>query len=116
MKALGPDYVQQAFVWAREADPQAKLFYNDYGGEALGPKSDSIYSLVRNLKARGVPIDGVGLQSHFSIEHPPNFRDITANLKRACCVGGRNSCDRIGHELVDASDRGKITAASNNLS
>ena len=87
LKALGPDYIQQAFVWAREADPQAKLFYNDNGGEALGPRSDAIYSLVRNLKARGVPIDGVGLQSQFSVEQPPNFRDITANLSRLAALG-----------------------------
>ena len=87
LKALGPDYIEQAFVWAREADPQAKLFYNDSGGEALGPRSDAIYSLVRNLKARGVPIDGIGLQSHFSIEQPPNFRDISANLNRLAALG-----------------------------
>jgi endo-1,4-beta-xylanase len=87
LKALGPDYIQQAFLWAREADPQAKLFYNDGGGEALGPRSDAIYSLVRNLKARGVPIDGIGLQSHFSVEQPPNFRDITANLNRLTALG-----------------------------
>jgi endo-1,4-beta-xylanase len=85
--ALGPDYVQQAFVWAHEADPQAKLFYNDYGGEALGSKSDAIYNLTRTLKARGVPIDGVGLQSHFSVDQPPNFANIAANMKRLAKLG-----------------------------
>ena len=87
LKALGPDYVPKAFVWAHEADPQAKLFYNDYGGEALGPKSDAIYTLMRTLKARGVPIDGVGLQSHFSVDQPPNFRNIAANMKRLAKLG-----------------------------
>jgi endo-1,4-beta-xylanase len=87
LKALGPDYIRQAFIWAHEADPQAKLFYNDYGAEALGPKSDAVYDLVRNLKMRGVPIDGIGLQSHFSVEKPPNFEEVATNLKRLAALG-----------------------------
>ena len=87
LKALGPAYIQQAFVWAHEADPQAKLFYNDYNDEALGPKSDAVYNLLRHLKARGVPIDGIGLQSHFLVEHPPDFNDIAVNLKRLAALG-----------------------------
>jgi endo-1,4-beta-xylanase len=57
-------YVEQAFRWAREADPKALLFYNDNGGEGLGRKSDAVYALVKDFKSRGVPIDGVGLQMH----------------------------------------------------
>jgi endo-1,4-beta-xylanase len=57
-------YVEQAFRWAREADPKALLFYNDNGGEGLGRKSDAVYAMVKDFKSRGVPIDGVGLQMH----------------------------------------------------
>ena len=39
------------------------------------------------LKAQGVPIDGIGLQSHFSVEEPPNFKDIITNLKRLAALG-----------------------------
>jgi endo-1,4-beta-xylanase len=85
--ALGEDYIQQVFLWAREADPEAKLFYNDYGGEALGPKSDAIYGLLRNFKARGAPIDGIGLQSHFQSERPANTGDVAANMKRLAALG-----------------------------
>ncbi len=87
LNALGPGYIRLAFGWAHEADPQAKLFYNDYGGEALGPKSDAIYNLLRTLKARGTPIDGIGLESHFWAEDPPNFRSVVANLKRLAALG-----------------------------
>ena len=87
LNTLGEDYISEAFVWAHEADPQAKLFYNDYGGEALGPKSDAIYNLLRDLKTRGIPVDGIGLQSHFSVEKPPNFEDVVANLKRLAALG-----------------------------
>jgi endo-1,4-beta-xylanase len=85
--ALGEDYIEQVFRWARAADPQAKLFYNDYGGEALGPKSDAIYGLLRNLKARGVPIGGIGLQSHFQSERPPSMGDVAANMQRFAALG-----------------------------
>src|SRR5262245_64089323 len=64
--------------------PYTTLFrsYNDYNGEALGAKSDAIYELLRGLKARAVPIHGVGLQSHFSLDRPPPMRDVAANMKR----------------------------------
>jgi endo-1,4-beta-xylanase len=61
---LGPDYIALAFRWAREADPDAILYYNDYEAEALCPKSDAIYELVRDLRQTNVPIDGVGWQMH----------------------------------------------------
>jgi endo-1,4-beta-xylanase len=86
-KALGDDYLGQPLRWAREADPQAKLFYNDYGGEALGAKSDAVYGLLRNLKARGIPIDGIGLQSHFRTDQPPKMREVATNMKRLAALG-----------------------------
>lgn len=57
-------YIEQAFRWAHEADPQALLFYNENGGEGLNKKSDAIYAMVKDFRQRGVPIDGVGLQMH----------------------------------------------------
>lgn len=82
LKGIGPEYIELAFRWAHAADPQARLFYNDYGGEALGKKSDAIYALVKDLLQRDVPIHGVGLQMHISINNPPNPEDVAANIKR----------------------------------
>jgi endo-1,4-beta-xylanase len=62
----GAAYIEQAFHWAHEADPQALLFYNENGGEGLNRKSDAIYAMVKDFKRRGVPIDGVGLQLHIA--------------------------------------------------
>jgi endo-1,4-beta-xylanase len=87
LSALGEDYIEQAFLWTREADPEAKLCYNDYGGEALRPRSDAVYGMLRNLKARGVPIDGVGLQPHFQSERAPNMRDVAPNMRRLAALG-----------------------------
>lgn len=61
---LGVDYLRLAFQWAHEADPNARLYYNDYETEALGPKSDAVYALLRSLNAEGTPIHGVGFQGH----------------------------------------------------
>jgi endo-1,4-beta-xylanase len=63
---LGPAYIEMAFRAARAADPAARLCYNDYGIEDLSlAKTQAAYNLVRDFKARGVPIDCVGLESHF---------------------------------------------------
>jgi len=60
-----PDYVEKAFVYAREADPTVKLFYNDYGIES-GSKFDKAFALAKELKAKGL-LDGIGIQGHWSI-------------------------------------------------
>lgn len=61
---LGADYIKLAFEFAREADPGAKLYYNDYSAEGINKKSDGIYKLLRELKNRKVPVDGIGWQMH----------------------------------------------------
>jgi endo-1,4-beta-xylanase len=61
---IGPEYIKMAFDFAREADPNARLYYNDYSIEGLSAKSDAVYNLVRDLKNQGAPIDGVGWQMH----------------------------------------------------
>ena len=84
---LGDDYTAEAFRLARAADPQALLFYNDYGGEGSGAKSDRIYDLVSGLRAQGVPIDGVGLQMHISANSRPSDVNISANMRRLANLG-----------------------------
>lgn len=82
----GTDYIEQAFRWAHEADPKALLFYNDYDAEGLNAKSDAIYNLAKDLKMKGAPIDGVGLQMHLTL-HPPPLAEMGANLKRLAALG-----------------------------
>ena len=70
------EYIADAFRWAHEADPSAELFYNDYNLEYTGPKSEAAYQLVKKLKADGVPIDGVGFQTHLSTQYGfPNLQE-----------------------------------------
>jgi endo-1,4-beta-xylanase len=61
MQQLGASFIDEAFVAARAADPDAKLYYNDFGAEGTGGKSNAIYNMVRGMVERGIPIDGVGL-------------------------------------------------------
>lgn len=61
---IGPDYIEMAFRFAHEADPRAKLYYNDFLTEISAAKFEAVLALVIDLKARGVPIDGVGFQTH----------------------------------------------------
>jgi endo-1,4-beta-xylanase len=82
LQKIGKEYIEMAFHIAHEVDPKARLFYNDYGGEELGKKSDAIYALVKDLRQRKVPIDGVGLQMHVGIKNPPNPEKVAANIKR----------------------------------
>ena len=66
--AIGDDYVDSAFVYARRADSTAKLYLNDYDVELHGKaKTVAYYNLARHLQSQNIPIDGVGLQCHFSI-------------------------------------------------
>lgn len=87
LEKLGPEYMDKVFRWAHEADPDAKLFYNDYSAEGLGDKSDAVYELVKGMVERGVPIDGVGFQGHFGIEEPPTPEDVAANIDRLTALG-----------------------------
>jgi endo-1,4-beta-xylanase len=85
--ALGPEYIEMAFRWAHEADPEAKLFYNEYGTEGTTEKANRVYELVRGLRAGGVPIHGVGFQTHTSIYSAPNEAGLTATLGRFADLG-----------------------------
>ncbi len=70
LHVVGPEYLTLAFQFAHDADPAAKLYYNDYGIEA-GPKHASSMVLLRRLLKEGAPIHGVGIQGHWSTRHIP---------------------------------------------
>ncbi len=84
-RRLGPGFIEDAFRTARVADPDAKLYLNEIGAEGIGPKSNRLYEIVRDLKARGVPIDGVGFQTHANLQGLP--ADFVANMQRFRALG-----------------------------
>ncbi len=83
---LGDGYIETAFKTAKAADPNAKLCINDYNIEGVNAKSTAVYNLVKDFKARGVPIDCVGFQSHLIVGQVPG--DFQTNLQRFADLGG----------------------------
>eukprot|EP01051_Picozoa_sp_SAG22_P023755 SAG22_NODE_6269_length_877_cov_0.857326_1_plen_217_part_10 len=77
----------KAAAAARGPGSKVKLFYNDYSAEPMNAKSDKVYNLVKGMQSRGVPIDGVGLQFHVSVENPPSLSGIAANMARLGKLG-----------------------------
>lgn len=91
---IGPDFIDIAFQTARAAAPTAKLAYNDYNIEQLGnAKADRVFSLVSDMKTRGIPIDAVGFQSHYfatadgGTSGVPNMQAIRDNMARYATIG-----------------------------
>ena len=90
-RALGEDFIDSAFVYAHRADPDALLYLNDYGVELQGKaKSMAFYNLAMRLKKSNIPIDGVGLQCHFSIGDVDSVK--LENTIKKFGVVNRNSC------------------------
>ncbi|WP_432972557.1 endo-1,4-beta-xylanase [Dactylosporangium sp. CA-233914] len=86
LQRTGDDWIEVAFRTARAADPGAKLCYNDYNTDGQNAKSNAVYAMVQDFKARGVPIDCVGFQSHINSGSPlPS--DYQANLQRFANLG-----------------------------
>lgn len=83
LRAIGPDYLDIAFKAARAADPGATLVLNDYNNEYAGTaKADAFYELAKSLKARGVPLDAVGLQLHLMADFPLNVGALKETVAR----------------------------------
>ena len=80
------EYIANAFRWARDADPDAKLFINDYNIEYSGRKQNGMYDLVKKLLDEGVPIDGVGLQCHIGMTYP-ELEEIQKAIQRFASLG-----------------------------
>lgn len=86
----GPEIIPNAFRWAHEADPRALLFYNDYniGGEdGTNAKSDAVYAYVKNLRAEGVPVHGIGNQGHLDTQYGWNPALLRQDLERYASLG-----------------------------
>ena len=83
LQGTGNDWIEVAFRTARTADPSVKLCYNDYNIEnwTYG-KTQGVYNMIRDFKSRGVPIDCVGLQTHFTggSSLPGNFQTTLSSF------------------------------------
>ena len=104
--AMGSGYIADALRTAHAADPNAKLYLNDFNIEGENAKSNAMFSLVQSLKSQGVPIDGVGLESHFILGQVPS--SMLANMQRFAALG-------VNVAVTELDDRITLPASSANL-
>jgi endo-1,4-beta-xylanase len=105
---LGAGYIDRAFQLARAADPSAKLFYNDYNIEGLNAKSDAVYAMLKDMIARGVPVNGIGFQGHFVVGQVPTQASMIANFTRFAALG-------LTIEVTELDDRIPLPVSTANL-
>lgn len=82
VQTVGVDFVAKAFEFAGKADPGAELYYNDFSLDKPA-KHAAVARLVRDLRSRGLRIDGVGIQGHWGMEYPtrPDFDAFMDTMK-----------------------------------
>jgi endo-1,4-beta-xylanase len=104
--AMGSGYIADALRTAHAADPNAKLYLNDFGIEGENAKSNAMFSLAQSLLAQGVPLNGIGFESHFILGQVPS--DMQANMQRFAKLG-------LDVAVTELDDRISLPASSANL-
>lgn len=84
---LGKEYIDKAFVAAHKADRQARLFINENGVELPGPKQDALVEIIKTLKERNIPINGIGLQTHVDLKFIDSIAEFEKSLQRFADLG-----------------------------
>ncbi|UWE11275.1 endo-1,4-beta-xylanase [Actinacidiphila bryophytorum] len=105
-RAMGSNYFAEALRTAHAADPAAKLYINDYNIEGQNAKSNAMYNLAKSLLAQGVPLGGIGFESHFIVGQVPS--DFRANMQRFADLG-------LDVAVTELDDRMQLPASSSGL-
>ena len=84
-KIIGEDYINLAFQFAREADPDAELYYNDYN-MAKSAKRDAVYEMIKALQYQGIKVDGIGFQAHLTMDFP-EVKDMENSIVKLSELG-----------------------------
>jgi endo-1,4-beta-xylanase len=106
----GEDYIAKAFEYAHEADPDAILFYNDYS-ETNPQKRERIYTLLKKLLDAKVPVHAIGMQGHWSLQHPTE-NDLRAALDRYASLGLKIQITELDVTIYDAANNSKLAGAT----
>jgi len=101
----GDDYIAKAFEYAHEADPEAVLFYNDYS-ETYPQKRERIYTLLKKLLDSKVPVHAIGMQGHWSLQHPTE-NDLRTALDRYASLGLKIQVTELDISVYNAGNNNK---------
>lgn len=102
-ETVGADVIDSAFVWAHRADPEARLYLNDYSVAAIGAKSDSLLALATRLRDAGIPVHGIGLQGHI-LHTWPAPSAFKPNVDRIAAAGFDVRYTEVDVRLPDGQD------------
>lgn len=78
LRIIGEDYIEKAFTYARQADPDALLIYNDYS-MTLSARREGVIQLVKQMQGNGIRVDGIGMQAHYHLDNP-DIRAVEASI------------------------------------
>jgi endo-1,4-beta-xylanase len=110
LAAIGDDYIAKAFEYAHAADPDAELYYNDYSNENPDKLAKNI-RLIRDLKAKGLRIDAIGIQSHFMMIYPGAIDALDAAIKAYNAEGVKCMLTELDLEVLPRATTGaEVTA------
>lgn len=104
LRTIGEDYIERAFEFAREAAPDAELYYNDYNIE-LPMKRERTLRLLERLQARGLRLDGVGIQGHWMLDKVP-FDDVATAIDAYRALGLKVMITELDIDVVERPDSG----------
>ena len=103
-RIIGDDFIELAFRFAREADPAAELYYNDYGLENPRKRANAV-ALLKRLRERGVPITGVGTQSHFHLDSP-DIAEVEKTITTFASLGFKVMITELDVDVLPRATRG----------
>jgi endo-1,4-beta-xylanase len=106
---IGPEFIELAFRFAHEADPDVELYYNDFGMTDPG-RRDGVIALIRRLKAAGLRIDAVGLQSHMGLTFP-DLKEYERTLEMYAAEGVKVMATELDMTVLPMPDPSYFGAA-----
>jgi len=106
LQKLGIGFIARSFQYAHDADPNALLFYNDYGNEWGQTKRNAILNLVNDLKSKGIPINGIGMQMHTDISQ--SDANIQTAISTAAATGLKVHISELDISLNTTNNQGMV--------
>jgi endo-1,4-beta-xylanase len=101
-KTVGPDYIEKAFEYAHEVDPDAELYYNDFK-LYLPAKRKAAIELVKNLQSKGLRVDAIGEQVHWDLKHP-TLEQAEEMINQLAAVTGKLMITEMDIDVLPAPD------------
>jgi endo-1,4-beta-xylanase len=100
-ETIGEDFIEKAFEYAHQADPDAELYYNDYSNDKPA-KRDATVKLVKELQAKGLRIDGVGIQGHWGMNYPASH-ELEAFINAIAALGVKVMVTELDIDVLPAA-------------